>query len=91
MKKIRKEYRFTGRVQGVGFRYHAYHTAHLLEITGWVQNCCDGSVEAQAQGHEEALKDFVAMLSQGRYIEIDGVEEKELPVKDEERGFQILH
>lgn len=48
MKKIRKEYRFYGRVQGVGFRYHANYAAQQLGITGWVRNCYDGSVEAQA-------------------------------------------
>ncbi|RKI29643.1 acylphosphatase [bacterium 1xD8-6] len=91
MEKIRKEYRFTGRVQGVGFRYHAYHTAQRLGITGWVQNCYDGSVAAQAQGHPDALQDFKALLGQGRYIVIDAVEEREIPVDGEERGFRILH
>ncbi len=91
MDKVRKEYRFTGRVQGVGFRYHAYHTAQRLGLTGWVQNCYDGSVAAQAQGHPGALRDFVAMLQEGRYIVVDGVEEKEIPVNEEERGFQIIH
>lgn len=91
MKKLRKEFRFYGRVQGVGFRYHAYHTAQLLGITGWVRNCYDGSVEAQAQGNEQALRDFVAMLDQGMYIEIDTVDVKVIPLEEEERGFRILH
>lgn len=91
MKKIRKEYRFYGRVQGVGFRYHAYHIAGMLGITGWVRNCYDGSVEAQAQGNEQALKDFVAMLDKGMYIAIDSVDSKVIPLEEEERGFQILH
>ena len=31
---VRKHYRFTGRVQGVGFRYRAKHAACGMCITG---------------------------------------------------------
>lgn len=89
MKKIRKEYRFYGRVQGVGFRYHANYAAQQLGITGWVRNCYDGSVEAQAQGRERELREFVSMLENGRYIRIDSIECREIPVEAEERGFRV--
>ena len=42
---IRKHILFYGRVQGVGFRYHATYKASLLGLTGWVRNLEDGSVE----------------------------------------------
>jgi acylphosphatase len=32
--KIRMQYIFTGYAQGVGFRFGAYHAAHLLGLTG---------------------------------------------------------
>ena len=35
---IRKHILFYGRVQGVGFRYHATYKASLLGLTGWVRN-----------------------------------------------------
>lgn len=89
MKKIRKEYRFYGRVQGVGFRYHANYAAQQLGITGWVRNCYDGSVEAQAQGRERELREFVSMLENGRYIRIDSIECREIPVEAEEWGFRV--
>ena len=89
MKKIRKEYRFYGRVQGVGFRYHANYAAQQLGITGWVRNCYDGSVEAQAQGRERELREFVSMLENGRYIRIDSIECRKIPVEAEERGFRV--
>ena len=89
MKKIRKEYRFYGRVQGVGFRYHANYAAQQLGITGWVRNCYDGSVEAQAQGRERELREFVSMLENGRYIRIDSIECRGVPVEAEERGFRV--
>lgn len=47
---VRKHYRFTGRVQGVGFRYRAKHAASGMCVTGWVRNEGDGSVEMEVQG-----------------------------------------
>ena len=44
-----------GRVQGVGYRYFVRQTAQSLSLTGWVRNCPDGDVEAQAQGGEQDL------------------------------------
>jgi acylphosphatase len=41
---------FVGRVQGVGFRYTAFHTANRYGLTGFVRNCHDGTVEMLAQG-----------------------------------------
>ena len=54
-----------GRVQGVGFRWFTLDTAESLGLTGWVKNLKDGSVEAEAQGTEEALKEFVERLKTG--------------------------
>ncbi len=39
-----------GRVQGVGFRYWAHHTAQFLRgVSGYVRNMPDGSVEVEAE------------------------------------------
>ncbi len=46
---------FKGRVQGVGFRYTAYHSACRYELTGFVRNLSDGSVEMFAQGDPDDL------------------------------------
>lgn len=88
MEKIRREYRFYGRVQGVGFRYYTNYAAQQLGLTGWVRNCYDGSVEAQAQGNERALREFVPMIENGRYIRIDSWDYREIPVEEGERGFR---
>ena len=45
MEKIRKHIFFSGIVQGVGFRYRAYHIAQMLGLTGWVRNTWDDRVE----------------------------------------------
>ena len=61
MKKIRQQLRFTGHVQGVGFRYTAYHLAQNIGITGWVYNDYDGSVLMQAQGTKEQISSLTTM------------------------------
>lgn len=42
--------RFTGRVQGVGFRWNNATIAGDLGLTGWVENLPDGSVDMEIQG-----------------------------------------
>ncbi|MDD5432171.1 MAG: acylphosphatase [Candidatus Omnitrophica bacterium] len=61
---------FSGRVQGIGFRYTAENLANKLDVTGWVKNLRDGRVEVLAQAEEEVLKDFLNKLSDyfSRYI-----------------------
>ncbi len=59
-KQVRAVY--SGRVQGVGFRFTAQSIAGALKITGWVKNLSDGTVEILAQGEEEALKDYLGRI-----------------------------
>ena len=54
-----------GRVQGVGFRYHAYEQARRLGVTGYVRNKWDGTVEVVAEGRRGALDLFLSWLQQG--------------------------
>ena len=62
---------YSGRVQGVGFRYTAEDIAMGLGLTGWVKNLADGRVEVVAEGKEEGLKEFLDKILKGqlgRYI-----------------------
>ena len=54
-----------GRVQGVGFRYFAEHTARAEGIGGWVQSLPDGSVEVLAEGDRASVDRFEAKLRHG--------------------------
>ena len=85
---IRRHYWFSGRVQGVGFRYRAYYIAGSLGITGWVRNNWDERVEMEAQGTEESLDKMVQMLREQRFIWIEDVEIKEMEV-EVESGFYV--
>jgi len=53
MKTLRLQIR--GRVQGVWFRESMRREAERLNVTGWVCNQPDGSVEAVVQGSDEAV------------------------------------
>ena len=53
---------FTGRVQGVGFRYTAERIARHFVVTGYVRNLADGNVELSAEGEEAILKDFLKAI-----------------------------
>lgn len=54
-----------GRVQGVGFRYFVAEQAERLEVTGWVRNRWDGSVEVTAEGTRKALERLIIQLERG--------------------------
>jgi len=58
-------YIVTGRVQGVGFRWFVLRRARSLDITGWVKNLPDGSVEVRAEGSEAALESLESLLEKG--------------------------
>ena len=83
---IRKHYWFSGRVQGVGFRYRACYIASSLGVTGWVRNNWDERVEMEAQGTREQLARMVEMLDRQSFIGIEGIEDKVIPV-EVESGF----
>lgn len=57
--------RISGRVQGVGFRFHMERKARELNLTGWVRNRRDGSVEAVVQGAPEAVEAMLAWARRG--------------------------
>jgi acylphosphatase len=54
-----------GRVQGVWFRESMRQEAARLDVTGWVRNRMDGSVEAVVQGRPEAVEAMVAWARRG--------------------------
>ena len=60
-----RRYLIEGRVQGVGFRYFTRKTARRLGLCGFVRNLPDGTVEAAAEGSDEALEGLEQSLRQG--------------------------
>ena len=85
---IRKRIVFTGRVQGVGFRWRAEQAARLYNCTGWCRNDWSGSVTMEIQGKEEAIDRVIESLENGRFIWIHGMDVTPLDPDPEERGFR---
>ena len=56
---------WSGRVQGVGFRYTAEAAALDLKLAGWVRNLPDGRVEAVCEGPEPRLQKFLEVVRTG--------------------------
>ena len=55
----------SGVVQMVGYRWYAVRPAKELELTGWVKNLDDGTVEIKAFGQRGTLDAFLKQLSIG--------------------------
>ena len=85
---VRKHIFFSGDVQGVGFRYRSFYIAQSLGLAGWVENLWDGRVEMEVQGTREEIREMVERLSQQSFVEIEGIESKEIPLEDE-FGFHV--
>ena len=58
MERLRMTLLYSGRVQGVGFRYAACSVAMGFEVTGTVRNLSDGRVELVAEGERPELEAF---------------------------------
>lgn len=50
---------FSGRVQGVGFRYTTRRIANAHRVTGYVRNLPDGRVEVVAEGDRAEVVGFI--------------------------------
>jgi acylphosphatase len=55
---------FSGRVQGVGFRYTALQVAREFEVAGFVCNLPDGRVLLEAEGRKEEVGAFLTALEE---------------------------
>jgi acylphosphatase len=91
MSRIRMHVYYSGRVQGVGFRYTVKTVAMGFETTGVVRNLPDGRVELMAEGEREELEAFKEAIGDSGlagFIREQTVDW--LPATDEFRGFEIV-
>jgi acylphosphatase len=81
---------YTGRVQGVGFRYSVRDVACGFDVAGFVRNLSDGRVELVAEGDEAELKVFQeAIRDAGLAGHIRNEETHWTPANGEFKGFEI--
>ena len=73
-----KRVRYSGRVQGVGFRYTAERLAEGHPVTGFVRNLPNGDVELVAEGEAEQVQAFLKAVTRqmGNYIRHVTVQEE---------------
>ncbi len=65
MERVRVRVRVEGLVQGVFYRYSTQRKAQELEVSGWVRNLWDGSVECLLEGEREKVKALIQWCHQG--------------------------
>ncbi len=89
MEQTAKHIIFTGRVQGVGFRYTVFNIANRYNLTGLVRNLPDSGVEMVVQGLEEKISDCIRDINQsfGNYIRDTKAEE--IPYDRQYTEFKI--
>jgi acylphosphatase len=59
---VRRRVYFSGRVQGVGFRYTCQSLAREFAVGGYARNLRDGRVEVVAEGEPTEVDNFIAAV-----------------------------
>ena len=89
--KLRKSVHYTGRVQGVGFRYTARAIAGRFDVAGFVRNLPDGRVELVAEGEPHELAVFLDEVRERIGVQIRDEKVDTQPATGEFTGFEIRH
>ena len=82
---------YSGRVQGVGFRYAVKQLAAGFEVTGTIRNLPDGRVELIVEGTRAELGAFRAAIGEAGLAGF--IQQEQLTwgeTKNEFRGFEIV-
>ena len=95
---IRKHILAHGRAQGVGLRFTVTGFAKKYNVTGWVRNLYDGTVEMEVQGLDHRVELFLQELSSdrpggNRFIRIDKLDITNIPSVNvaDEKGFRARY
>jgi acylphosphatase len=86
---IAKHIIFSGNVQGVGFRFTANRMAGRHQLTGYVRNLSDGTVEMLAQGKAEDIDDCIKDIKGSLRGYVRDVEIEKVPPNPKYTDFTI--
>ena len=82
----------SGRVHGVGFRLFSRDAASHLGLTGWVRNSPHRTVDMEIQGEGSMVELYCDRVRQGpRLAHVENVSITEIPVREIELSFDIVH
>ena len=87
--QVRFVVRFTGNVQGVGFRATVLHQASDLNVHGHVRNQADGSVQLDADGTRAELKTLLDRVKSAMSRHIESVDVDEQASQGRKSGLRI--
>jgi acylphosphatase len=82
---------FSGRVQGVGFRYTAQNIALQYNVSGYVRNLPDGRVELVMEGPDDEMDELIDGLKRKMNGYIRQVDRRVEPPTGEFDRFSIRH
>jgi acylphosphatase len=88
---LRQTCYFSGRVQGVGFRYTVQNLALQYNVLGYVKNMPDGRVELVMEGPESEMKSLVDDVAQKMNGYIKRVDQSTAPATGEFKQFYVKH
>lgn len=80
---------FTGRVQGVGFRYQTAQAAKEYDVSGFVVNLPDGRVQLEAEGEAKEVDAFVTAVGDRMHGFIRKIERTPARRAPKYKGFMI--
>ena len=82
----------SGRVQGVGYRYHCKKTADRTGVSGWVRNLPDGDVEMEVKGPAKNVDEYINGVTEGGFFfNVTGKETEKISRERDYNGFSIKH
>ena len=86
---IRQTVHYSGRVQGVGFRYTTEAIAARFAVTGFVRNLSDGRVELVIEGEPAVLEALHQAVTNAMDANIREASVATAPATGEFSGFRI--
>jgi acylphosphatase len=84
-----REIYYSGRVQGVGFRYTARTLAAHRRVTGFVQNMPDGRVYMVVEGEKNEIQAFIDSIQAEMGGYIHNAQLAVRPATGRFKGFEI--
>ena len=92
MARARRRLIVEGYVQGVFFRASTQEKARHLQVSGWVRNLWDGTVEILAEGEDSRVAELIRWCHKGPPgARVTQVRVEEEPYQGECAGFDIRY
>jgi acylphosphatase len=87
----RRSVHFSGRVQGVGFRYTVQNLAMQYNVLGYVRNLPDGRVELVIEGPDQEIDGLLDDVNRKMNCYIKNLHQSVADATGEFDHFQIRH